>query len=207
MVRKLILFMHMSLDGYVADKGSGWTTTAPGLFGSAVPAFTKKSDTLFLGRVVSDDLLGYWLHAEAREKGLAKGEIAYARWATKAHKVIISKVDEKPNWENAEVRIVKSDKDMVRVVSTLKKRAGKDMIVHGGVRTARQLTRLDLIDQYQLVVHPVLLGKGLSIFDSLKRRRPLKLARVEDLKDGVLLLVYLPADGGAPRKSRRSRKS
>ena len=94
-MRKLVLFMHMSLDAYVADKGLAWTTIAPGLFGSAVPTLTRKSDTLFLGRVIADDLLGYWLNAEAREPGLDKGEIAYARWATKARKVIISKVDEK----------------------------------------------------------------------------------------------------------------
>jgi dihydrofolate reductase len=174
-MRKLILFMHMSLDAYVADKGLAWTTIAPGLFGSAVPTLTRKSDTLFLGRVIADDLLGYWLNAEAREPGLDKGEIAYARWATKAHKVIISKVDEKLTWENAELRVVKSDKDMVRAVSSLKNRPGKNMIVHGGVRTARKLTRLGLIDEYQLVVHPVLLGSGVSIFESLTSRRALKL--------------------------------
>jgi dihydrofolate reductase len=206
-MRNLILFMHMSLDGFVADKGSAWTTVAPGLFGTAVPALTKKSDTLFLGRVIADDLLGYWLHAEARDPGLAKGEVAYARWATKAHKVIVSKVEEKLKWENAELRVVKSDKDMVRVVSSLKKRPGKNMIVHGGVRTARNLTRLGLIDEYQLVVHPVLLGNGSSIFESLKNRRALELVRIEDLKAGVILLVYKPAGGIAMRRGRRSRKS
>src|SRR4029077_5749994 len=206
-MRKLILFMHMSLDAYVADKGLAWTTMAPGLFDSAVPALIRKSDTLFLGRMIADDLLGYWLRAEARESGLAKGEIAYARWATKAHKVIVSKIDEKPKWENAELRVVKTDKDMVRAVSSLKKRPGKDMIAHGGVRTARKLIRLGLIDEYQFVVHPVLLGGGLSVFESLTSRRALKLVRVEDLKAGVLLLVYKPADGGARRPSRGSRKS
>ena len=50
-------------------------------------------------------------------------------------------------WENAELRVVKSDKDMVRAVSSLKKRPGKNMIVHSGVRTARKLIRLGLIDE------------------------------------------------------------
>ncbi|HET9342991.1 MAG TPA: dihydrofolate reductase family protein [Candidatus Eremiobacteraceae bacterium] len=190
-MRKLILFMHMSLDGYVADKGRAWITMAPGIFGSAVPALIKRSDTLLLGRMIADDFLDYWLNAEAKESGLSKGEIAYARWATRAHKVIMSKVDENLKWENIELRVVKSDKDMVRVVSSLKKRRGKNMIVHGGVRTARNLIRLGLVDEYQMVVHPVLLGKGYaSIFESLTNRRALKLARVEDLKAGVVLLVY-----------------
>jgi len=206
-MRKLILFMHMSLDGFVADKGSAWTTMAPGLFGTAVPALTKKADTLFLGRVISDDLLGYWLHAEARDPRLAKGEVAYARWATKAHKVIVSNIEEKLTVENAELRVVKSDKDMVRVVTSLKKRRGKHIVVHGGVRTARNLTRLGLIDEYQLVVHPMLLGDGLSIFEGLKNRRALELLRIKDLKAGVILLVYKPAGSSVTRRGRSSRKS
>jgi dihydrofolate reductase len=96
---------------------------------------------------------------------------------------------------------------MARAVSSLKKRPGKNMIVHGGVRTARKLIRLGLIDEYQLVVHPVLLGSGVSIFDRLASRRALKLVRVEGLKAGVVLLVYKPADGSARRPSRGSRRS
>ena len=201
-VRKLILFMHMSLDGFVADKGKAWTTLAPGLFDIAVPALTKKADTLLLGRVISDDLLGYWLQAEAREPGLSEGEVAYARWATKACKVIVSRVEEKPKWENAELRVVKSDKELSRVVSTLKKKPGKNIVVHGGVRTARNLARLGLIDEYQLVVHPVLLGSGMSIFDGLKNRRALDLVRMLELGAGVILLVYKPAGRRGTRPSR-----
>jgi hypothetical protein len=89
-MRNLVLFMHMSLDGYVKALGEDRTgrdrtvTSAgeePGALESVVPELIDGADTLLLGRLLADDLLGYWLNAEASDPDLSRGGIAYARWA------------------------------------------------------------------------------------------------------------------------------
>lgn len=191
-MRKLVLFMHMSLDGYVAstNKNSSWDTDEGDVFETIVPKLISNADTLLLGRLIADELLGYWLNAEASDPTLSKGEVEYARWATSAKKVVLSKVEEKPTWPNAEIRVAKDDEDMLQVITDLKKQSGKDIIVHGGVRTVRDLVRLGLVDEYQLVVHPVILGSGLSIFDGLESMNKLHLKATDKLKSGVVFLDY-----------------
>ena len=195
-MRKLIVFMHMSLDGYVSatDKSASWEgADGSDVFASVVPRLIEDADTLLLGRLLSDELLGYWLKAEATSPGLSKNEIAYARWATGANKVILSRKDEKTAWPNAEVRRVPDDRSMVEAVTDLKKSPGKDIVTHGGVRTVRDLARLGLVDEYQLVIQPVILGSGESIFTSVKGMTPLKLKKAETLDGGALVATYAPA--------------
>lgn len=195
-MRKVILFMHMSLDGYVsaADKNLSWSTASESdLFNSVIPQLIKGADTLLLGRVLSDELLGYWLNAEATNAKLSEGERAYARWTTAARKVILSKKDERPAWANTEVRVVKDDRDMSRAIVELKQSPGNNILVHGGVRTARNLARLGLVDEYQLVIQPVILGNGQSIFTSTQRLTPLKLRKSETIDGGALVATYEPA--------------
>jgi len=122
-VRKLILFMHMSLDGYIAaadgtssltaEAGANDSDTDESVF-EVVAELTKDADTLLLGRVVANDLLGYWLTAEAKDPDLSRGARAYARWATGAHKAVLSNAEEQLPWENSELLLATTDADMER---------------------------------------------------------------------------------------------
>jgi dihydrofolate reductase len=200
-MRTLILFMHMSLDGYVApaDRPSGLNEADDdggdelGVFETVVPKLTDDADTLLLGRVVADELLGYWLTAETNDPNLSGGARAYARWATGAHKAIFSRAEERLPWENSDLLVVKNDDDMVRAVSALKQRRGKNIVVHGGVRTAQALARLNLVDEYQLVVHPEAQGSGGPLFKNLPHNLKLRLIEVVELKAGGFFLRYQPA--------------
>jgi dihydrofolate reductase len=201
-MRRLILFMHMSLDGYVKaegkdETGRDKTVTSPGedpgALETAVPELIQDADTLLLGRVVADELLGYWLGAEASDPNLTKGGIAYARWATDAHKAVFSNTQETLPWADSELLLFKNDQDMVQAVSTLKHQPGKNILFHGGVRTAQDLARLNLIDEYQLVVSPVALGAGQPLFANLPDRLKLKLLQVTELEAGGIFLRYQPA--------------
>jgi dihydrofolate reductase len=200
-VRKLILFMHISLDGYIAAlgtdrSGSDKTITSPGedpgALETVVPTLTDNADTLLLGRLLANDLVEYWLNAEASDPDLSTGGIAYARWATGAHKTIFSNTDETLPWSNSEVLVVKDDEDMIQAVSRLKHQPGKNIVTHGGVRTAQNLARLNLIDEYQLVVPPVALGEGRPLFRNLPDRLKLTLLEVIELEAGGLFLRYEP---------------
>ncbi|HWB21506.1 MAG TPA: dihydrofolate reductase family protein [Gaiellaceae bacterium] len=201
-MRKLILFMHVSLDGYIKaagkdETGRDKTVTSsgedPGALETVVPDLIEDADTLLLGRVVADELLGYWLNAEASEPDLTKGGIAYARWATGARKAVISHTEETLPWANTELLLVKSDEDLVHAVTTLKQQPGKNIVFHGGVRTAQDLTRLNLIDEYQLVVPAVALGAGEPLFKNLPDRLKLELVQVTELEAGGIFLRYRPA--------------
>lgn len=200
-MRKLILFMHTSLDGYVSDvdRPSGLTAADHdngddlGEMDTVVPKLTDDADTLLLGRVVADELLGYWLTAEANDPTLTSGGVAYARWATRVHKAVLSNTEEQLPWGNSELLVVRGDEDMVRAVSALKRQPGKCIAVHGGVRTAQDLARLNLIDEYQLVVHPVAQGNGGPLFKDLPQNLKLQLIEVFELKAGGVFLRYRPA--------------
>jgi dihydrofolate reductase len=200
-VRKVILFMHTSLDGYVSDanRPAGLATADDnngddlGEMETVVPKLTNDADTLLLGRVVADELLGYWLSAETNDPNLSNGGVAYARWATGVHKAILSNTEEQLPWGNSELVLVKSDEEMVRAVSALKRQPGKNIVVHGGVRTAQDLARLNLIDEYQLVVHPVAQGDGGPLFKDLPHNLKLQLIEVVELKSGGVFLRYRPA--------------
>ncbi len=198
-MRNLVLFMHMSLDGYVQGLGtdrSGKDKTVtspgedPGALDSVVPELINDADTLLLGRLVANDLLGYWLNAEANDPDLTEGGIAYARWATGAHKAVFSHTEETLLWPDSELLLVKDDADMVEAVSELKRRPGKNIVFHGGVRTAQALARLDLIDEYQLVVPPAALGEGEPLFKNLPDRLKLNLLQVAELEAGGVFLRY-----------------
>ncbi len=132
-MRELILFMHMSLDGHVAasDKTLPFGTGDDGLFEKVVPELINDADTLLLGRVVADELLGYWLTAETSDRDLSSGGLGHARWVTSAHKVVFSRVEERLPWANSEVAVVRNDDDMLRAVSELKQQPGQE---HCGLR-------------------------------------------------------------------------
>jgi dihydrofolate reductase len=193
-MRELILFMHMSLDGYVAasDETTPMSRGDDGIFEKVVPELMNDSDTLLLGRVVADQLLGYWLSAETNDPDLSPGALAHARWVASAHKVILSRADEHLPWSDSKVAVARNDDEIVQAISALKQQTGKNIVVYGGVRTAQHLARLNLIDEYQLIVHPVALGDGGALFKNLPDRLELTLVELVELKAGAVFLRHRP---------------
>jgi dihydrofolate reductase len=84
---------------------------------------------------------------------------------------------------------VKSDDDLVEAVQKIKQQSGKDLGVPGGIRTAQTFVRLGLIDEYVLMVHPVAIGKGQSVFT---KRVNLELVSVKTYQSGVMRVHYRP---------------
>jgi dihydrofolate reductase len=92
------------------------------------------------------------------------------------------------SWTNARV----AGGDLAEEIAALKKEEGKYILAHGGARFAQSLARFGLIDEYRLVVHPVVLGRGLPLFGSIDAPADLKLESSVVLPNGVIANTYTP---------------
>ena len=93
------------------------------------------------------------------------------------------------SWAGAQV----ANGDLATEIGLLKQQPGKDILAHGGAGFAQSLARLGLADEYRLVVHPVALGAGLSLFAELPKPLDLKLVSTSIFGSGVAVHVYRPA--------------
>jgi dihydrofolate reductase len=92
-------------------------------------------------------------------------------------------------WTNARV----ASGDLEKEIISLKKESGKDMLAHGGASFAQNLVKTGLIDEYQLVIHPAVLGSGLPLFSAIHKPIDLKLVSASSFKSGVVAHIYRPA--------------
>jgi dihydrofolate reductase len=188
---RLTVFNFMSLDGRYADPGgdTSWHAHDPrGEGGRAGNAFAvenlRAGATLLLGRVTYQLMAGFWPTPAGKQH---LPELAAAMNA--APKIVFSRTLEKADWTNT--TLVK--KDAVEAVRRLKRSHTTDLAVLGSASLLRQLADAGLIDEYQLMVDPLLLGAGRSVFEGLRDQRPLGLKSTRVLPGGSVVLSYTPA--------------
>jgi dihydrofolate reductase len=149
-------------------------------------------DTCILGRVMYPEYEQYWLAVLANPSGIlplsgktaTKNEIAYARWADKIPHVVLSRTLDKVAWKTA--RIVRDAEE----IRKMKQQPGKDMHVVGGATLVSSLLNLGLIDELQLMVNRLILGRGKALFKDVKEWRALNFVRAKPLKSGKVVLTY-----------------
>ena len=183
-MRKLVLSMGVSLDGLVARSGrygaGGWGLPPED------PALTNRKlgwmDDIglhLMGRNTYEEMAGFW----------PESEDAYAAPMNDIPKVVFSQTLERAEWE--ESRIARGDLD--EEIATLKREPGKDMLAWGGAAFAQSLSRLGLVDEYRLILQPVVLGQGLPLFKDLTSPLQLELIYAQTYPTGAALHVYRPA--------------
>jgi len=185
-MRKLVLFMHVSLDGFAADANGGldWISYDSELQQYADGLVATVGSPVY-GRVTYELMEGYWPkvlndpHASERDK-------SHAQWVDKATKIVFSKTMKKAEWNNT---IVIND-NIAEEINKLKQQSGKDLVIFGSPGLAHSFMELDLIDEYQLTLNPVLLGSGIPVYQNIKNKTNLKLVRATSLKSGVVGLHY-----------------
>jgi dihydrofolate reductase len=190
-MRKVALYMTMTCDGFFSgpDGELDWMSQTPDQeLNDDMVAFFQGIDSGFIGYPTASGMIPYWLNV-AKNPSASKAERAIAQAVNKLHPRIISNKEEKLEWENAELLVVKSEKDLVEAVTKLKRRPGKDLGVPGGIRTAQTFVRLGLIDEYVLMVHPVAIGNGKRVFTD---RVNLELVSAKTYKSGVMRVCYRP---------------
>jgi dihydrofolate reductase len=186
-MRKIIVTMWISLDGFIAgpNEAMDWVLVDDQM-GKYEDSMVSNADTLLLGRVTYDSFAGAWPYVPDNPEA-SEGEKQYARIVNALQKVVFSKSLEKAEWHNSKLlRAINSAE-----IEKLKQEPGKDIVIYGSASIVQQLTNLGLIDEYQLLVHPIVLGSGKHLFKDVSKTN-LKLVETKTFSSGVVLLTYQP---------------
>ncbi|MEQ4719222.1 dihydrofolate reductase family protein [Nonomuraea sp. B19D2] len=182
---KLIYWVHTSVDGHIEGPNGefDWPVMGPELsaYGDEINA---RVGTFLYGRVVWEMMSGYWPQAESISDD--PHDLKFAPIWRSTPKVVFSTTLEEAGWNT---RIVSGD--LTEEVAELKRQSGgKDLLLNGGSRLAGALTELGLIDEYHVMVHPVVLGGGRPLFLPQKDRVDLRLVETRTFDSRVALLRY-----------------
>ena len=185
-MRKLVLFMHTSLDGFVAGpKGEmDWIKIDDEMF-DYVGGRTNEADSALYGRVTYQMMEGYWPTA-GDQPNATKHDIEHSRWYKKVTKIVISRTMRGKKLVNTKII---SD-DVSNEIAKLKQSAGKEILIFGSPGAAHSLMQENLIDDYWLFVNPILLGRGIPLFKDIKEITELALSKTKVFASGVVCLHY-----------------
>lgn len=186
MMRKLVLFMHISLDGFAAGTNGelNWVSYDEELKKYA-EGIVKKVGTPVYGRVTYQMMENYW-PTVLKNPSATQAELAHARWIENVEKIVFSKTLTNFQWKNT--KVIKDN--IVDEIQKLKEQPGGDLVIFGSPGLAHSLMEFNCIDEYQLTLNPVLLGQGIPLFKNIHRRNDMTLIHSTTLKSGVLGLHY-----------------
>ncbi len=211
-MRKLILKMSVSLDGFVGgpngeidwlfktmdDKAAEWTINA-----------IWQAGVHIMGSRTFHDMAAYWPYSNEpfappmneipkivfTRKGLSSANSASSTTGALKDAMALNRMDDRAandneeSWKHATIAMG----DLAEEIKALKQQPGKDIIAHGGAGFAQSLIKTGLIDEYKLLIHPVAIGKGLPLFAALDKPLYLKLENTMAFNSGTIAKVYRPA--------------
>jgi dihydrofolate reductase len=188
-MRKIITTTWITLDGFIAgpNEAMDWVMVDQEM-GQYEDEIVSAADTLLLGRVTYESFSGSWPHVPDNPD-VSEGEREYARKLNAMRKVIFSTTLPSADWNNSTLlrEIAPAE------IEKMKQEPGRDMLIYGSASVVRALTNHGLIDEYQLLVHPVILGDGKPLFQDIKARRQLELVKTRPFSSGVIGLYYRPS--------------
>ncbi|MGE5172681.1 MAG: dihydrofolate reductase family protein [Betaproteobacteria bacterium] len=184
-MRKLTVFNFVTLNGYYKGPKEDISWHRHGAEENEYAAEGLKSGgALLFGRVTYELMASYWPTPIA-----IKNDPIIAEGMNRADKIVFSRTLEKVEWYNT--RLVKDN--IVEEIKKMKQMPGKNMTLLGSGSIATHFEERGLIDEYQIMVDPVVLGDGTPIFKGIKHKLDLKLTTTRTFKSGVVLLCYQPA--------------
>lgn len=186
-MRKIISFMHISLDGFVAGVNGeiDWAMVGEEIF-SHVSKRIDESDTALYGRVTYQMMEDYWPTVSSQPSA-SKLDVDHAKWYEKVHKVVLSKTIDRESLDNTEII---SD-NLVERINEIKQQPGEDILIFGSPSATHSLMKLNLVDGYWLFVNPIVLGQGTRLFVDIDERIKLKLLNTRQFNCGVTELNYI----------------
>jgi dihydrofolate reductase len=180
-MRSVVLMMSVSVDGFVAGPhGHAGALPEPDELKRWKLDRVRRAGTHIMGRVTYEEMAAHW----------PTSTDDYAAPMNEIPKVVFSKMLDEVTW--AESSIARGD--LEDEIATLRRQPGGEIIAWGGASFAQSLSRAGLIDEYALVIHPVVFGSGLPMFRDLPDALRLELIKAQTFGTGTVLHVYQPSD-------------
>jgi dihydrofolate reductase len=186
-MRKVISFMHISLEGFVAGPNGemNWIKVDEELF-DHVGKRIGETDAALYGRVTYEMMENYWPNA-GNKPTASTHDINHSRWYNKAHKIVLSKTMKDAALTNTTII---SD-NLSDSINEIKQQPGKEILLFGSPTATHSLIQQNLIDGYWLFVNPIILGQGIPLFTGIKDKTKLKLITTRQFTSGVVELDYI----------------
>jgi dihydrofolate reductase len=177
-MRKVILSMMVSVDGFIEgqDPEYNWHNWDDEM-AAYMMDFFKTVDTFIYGRKSYEAMIAYWPQLNDE----------FANVMNQTKKLVFSRTLKNLVWNS---RLINSNS--VEKIRSLKKEEGKDMVLFAGADLAETFIKNNLIDEFRLIVNPILLGSGKSLFKNLNKVYNLKLKETLSFKCGNIILIYKP---------------
>ena len=184
-MRKVVVFNSVTLDGYFsgANGDISWAHKNDPEWNAFVADNSTGGGVLVFGRITYELMASFWPTPQA-----IKTMPDVAEGMNNLEKVVFSRTLAKASWNNT--KLVKGDP--AAAMRKMKQEAGKDMVILGSGTIVSQLTQAGLIDEYQLVVNPVVLGSGRTMFEGVKGKVTLKQIKTRTFGNGNVLTCYEP---------------
>ncbi len=175
-----------TLDGFFEgpNRELDWHNVDPE-FNEFAARQLDEAGMLFFGRVTYELMAGYWPTAAAQ-----KNDPVIARKMNDLPKIAFSRTSFKPQWKNA---TVSTEVDPTKI-KELKRQSGKDIAIFGSSNLCVSFIQAGLVDEFRIMVNPVVLGKGHALFAGLQEKLDLKLIRARPFESGNVLLSYHKAE-------------
>ena len=181
-MRKLIVFNQVSLDGYFTDVDGdmSWAHKQDAEWNAFVAENAKSGGELLFGRITYELMKSYWPTPAA-----AKAAPVVAEQMNNLPKIVFSRTLDKASWNNTKL----VGGDLAAEIRKMKNEPGEQMVIMGSGTIVSQLTAEGLIDEYQIVVNPIVLAKGRTMFQGIKRKLNLKRTKTRTFGNGERLTV------------------
>jgi dihydrofolate reductase len=182
-MRKLLVFNQVSLDGFIADaRGDmSWARKDDPEWREYVANNARGDSDMLFGRVTYEHMASFWPTPLAMQT-----MPIVAKRMNEASKVVFSRTLGSATWQNT--RLVKAD--LAESVRELKRQPGPTLLLMGSGSIVSQLAQHGLVDEYQLVVNPIVLGTGKSMFEGVTRAFGLQLKDTRRFTNGNVVLSY-----------------
>jgi dihydrofolate reductase len=172
-MRKIISFMHLSLDGFVAGPNGemDWIKVDEEIF-DHVAKRIGEGDTALYGRITYEMMESYWPTAGDKPNA-SKHDIEHSKWYKKVHKIVLSKTMKDENLPAGQAGLANTtiiSDNLSDRLNEIKQQSGKDILLFGSPTATHSLMQLNLIDGYWLFVNPIILGQGIPLLQISKTK-------------------------------------
>ena len=179
---KIVAFDMVTVDGFFEgpDRDISWHNVDQEFNEFAIQQLNSV-DLLLFGRITYEMMASYWPGPAA-----IQDDPVVAKLMNSKPKIVFSRTLDGAVWNNT--RLIKTN--ISRELSELRKKSGKELIIFGSANLTASLADLGLVDEYRIMVNPVILGKGRSLFEGFKQKTIMKLLTVRTFSNGNVLLCY-----------------